>query len=83
MDADSSMLGKQAGMLPQGLQKKHPQVGQHLIECRGATNDIEWKIFDACRAVEKLMIIEVIYFSKLMPALKTRDENTREVMLKY
>ena len=53
MDADPSMLGKPAGMLPQGYQqKKDSQVGQHLVECCGATNDIEWKILDACRAVE-------------------------------
>ena len=25
-------------------QKKHSQVAHHLVECRGATNDIEWKI---------------------------------------
>ena len=47
-------------------------MGQHLVECRGATNDIEWKILDACRTVEKLMIIEAIYISKLKPALNTR-----------
>ena len=55
-------------------QKKDSQVGQHLVECRGATNDIEWKILDACRTVEKLKIIEAIYISKLKPALNTRDE---------
>ena len=37
-------------------QKKVSQVGQHLVECRGATNDIEWKIHDACRTVEKLTV---------------------------
>ena len=49
-------------------------MGQHLVEGRGATNDIEWKILDACRTVEKLMIIEAIYISKLKPALNTRHE---------
>ena len=34
-------------------QKKDPQLGQHLVECRGATNDIEWKIVDACRTLER------------------------------
>ena len=42
-------------------QKKDSQVGQHLVECRGATNGIEWKILDASRTVEKVMIIEAIY----------------------
>ena len=55
-------------------QKKDSQVGKHLVECRGATNDIEWKILDACRKLEKLMIIEAIYISKLKPALTTRDK---------
>ena len=65
-------------------QKKDSQVGQHLVECRGATNDIEWRILDACRSVEKLMIIEAIYISKLKPALNTRDEyRGRELTLKY
>ena len=41
-------------------QKKDSQVAQHLVEFRGATNDIEWKILDACRTVEKLMIIKAI-----------------------
>ena len=51
---------------------------------RGATNDIEWRILDACRSVEKLMIIEAIYISKLKPALNTRDEyRGRELTLKY
>ena len=56
-------------------QKKDSQVCQHLVECRGAMNDIERKILDACRTVEKLMIIETIYISKLISALNTRDEN--------
>ena len=55
-------------------QKKDSQVVQHLFECRAAKNDVEWKILDACRTVEKLMIIEAIYISKLKPALNTRDE---------
>ena len=65
-------------------QKKDSRVGQHLVECRGATNDIEWKILDACRTVEKLKIIGAIYISKLKPALNTRDEyRGRELTLKY
>ena len=49
-------------------------MGQHLVDCRGAANDIEWKILDASRTVENLMIIEAMYISKLKPALNTRDE---------
>ena len=64
-------------------QKKDSQVGQHLVECRGATNDIEWKILDACRTAEKLMISEAIYI-KPKPALNKRDEyRGRELSLKY
>ena len=77
MDADPSMLGKQVGMLPQGhqnIKRKDSQVGQHLIEGCEATNDIEWKILDACRTIEKLITIEAIDISKLKPALNTRDE---------
>ena len=55
-------------------QKKDSQVGQHLVECRGATNDIEWKILDACRTAEKLMISEAIYISKPKPGLNKRDQ---------
>ena len=55
-------------------QKKDSQVGQHLVECCGATIDIEWKILDACRTVEKLTTIEAIKISKVKPALNTRDE---------
>ena len=59
-------------------------MGQHMVECRGAMNDIEWKILDACRTVENLMIIEAIYISKLKPALNTRDEyKARELPLNY
>ena len=65
-------------------QEKDSQVGQHLIECRGAKNDIEWKILDPCWTVEKLMIIEAIYISMLKPALNTRDEYMGwELTLKY
>ena len=49
-------------------------MGQHLVECLGAMNDIEWKFPDACRTLEKLMIIEAIYIRTLRPALNTRDE---------
>ena len=83
MDADPSMLDKQASMITEH-QKKDSQVGQHLVECRGATNEIEWKILDSCRTVEKQMIIEAIYISKMKPALNTRDKNKgRELTLKY
>ena len=65
-------------------QKKDSQVGQHLVECRGATNGIEWKFLDACRTVEKLMMIEAIYISKLKPTLNTLDEyRGRELTFKY
>ena len=55
-------------------------MGHHLVECRGPTNDIEWRILDACRSVEKLMIIEAIYISKLKPALNTRDEYYKDCL---
>ena len=29
-------------------QRKNLNVGHHLVECGGSTNDIEWKVFDAC-----------------------------------
>ena len=59
-------------------------MGQHLVECCGATNEIEWKFLDACRTIEKLMTIEAIYISKLKPALNTRDEyRVRELTPKY
>ena len=49
-----------------------------MVECRGATNDIEWKIPD-----NWLMIIKAIY-SKLKPALNTRDKYSgRELTLNY
>ena len=65
-------------------QKKDSLVGQHLVECRGARNDIEWKFLDACRTIEKLMIIKAIYISKLKPALNTRDEyKGQDLTLKY
>ena len=54
-------------------QKKSSQVGQHLVECRGATNDIQCKTLDACWTVKKPMAIEAIYISKLKPALNTLD----------
>ena len=50
-------------------------MGQHLVKCRGATNDIGWKIQDASWTVEKLKIIEAIHISKLKLALNTRDEH--------
>ena len=55
------------------FEKKDSQVGQHLVECFGATNDIEWKNRDACRTVEKLITIDAIYISKLKTTLRTRD----------
>ena len=42
-------------------QRKGSLVGQHIVECSGSTNDIEWKILDACRTAEKLLTIEAIY----------------------
>ena len=38
--------------------KKDSQLGQHLVECCGPTNDIEWNFLDACLTVEKLLTIE-------------------------
>ena len=65
-------------------QKKDSQVGQPLVECFCATNDIEWKILDACWIIEKLMTIKAINISKLKPAINTRDEHGgREITLKY
>ena len=54
-------------------QKKDSHVGQHLVACHGATNDIERKILDAFQTVEILMVVEAIYISMLKPALNTRD----------
>ena len=63
---------------------EHQKKDSQVVECRGAMNDIERKILDAFRTVEKLMIIEAIYISKLKPALNTRDEyRGRELTLKY
>ena len=65
-------------------QKKDSQVGQQLVEWRGATNDIEWKILDACQTIEKIIIIKAIYISELKPTLNTRDEyRGQELTLKY
>ena len=65
-------------------QKKDSQLGQHLVKCSDATNDIERKILDACRTVEKLMTIEAIYNSKLKPEQNTRYEwRGRELELTY
>ena len=81
MYADSPMLVKTSRLVTTRTsehQKKDSQVGQHLVECCGATNDTEWKNLDAC-----LMAIEAIYISKLQLALNTRDEcRGRELMLK-
>ena len=52
-------------------QQKDLQVGQNLAECSGSTNEIEWKILDGCRTVEKLTTIEAIYISKLKMRLNT------------
>ena len=50
------------------------QEDQHLFECGGSTNDIEWKNVDACFTVEKLMTNEAIYISKLKTGLNTSNE---------
>ena len=55
-------------MLPlefERIKKKDPTVGQHLFECCGRANDIEWKILDAYRGAVKLMTIEAMYVKKL------------------
>ena len=79
MDADPSMLVKTNRHVTTRTsehQKKDSQVGQHLVECCGATNDTESKNLDAC--------LMAIYISKLKLALNTRDEcRGRELMLKY
>ena len=57
------MLGKPDGRWPLGYQnikQKDSQVGQHFVDCSGSTNDLVWKILDACRTVETLMAIEPI-----------------------
>ena len=65
-------------------QKNDSPVEQHLFECCGATHNVKWEILDACRGVEKLMTIEVIYIKKLKPQINTRDEyRGRELTLKY
>ena len=42
-------------------QKKDSRVGRHLVQDCGATNDIEWKVLDAYRTVEKLMTNNSMY----------------------
>ena len=65
MDTDQSTTGRQASTLPQRYQIiKRRKVGQHHVECSGSTKDIERKILDACRIVEKLITIEAIYITK-------------------
>ena len=65
-------------------QKKDSQMGQHLAECSGSTNDSEWKIQDACRTVVKFMTVEALYISKLKLALNIGDEyRVWELMLRY
>ena len=71
MDADPS-VGQTSRHVTTRIsehQKKDPQVGKNLVESSGCTNDIEWKILDACRPVRKLMTVEVIYISKLKPGV--------------
>ena len=64
--------------------KTDPQVGEHMVECCGATNDFEWNILDAFRTIEIVMTIISIYISKLKPALNTHDENRgRKLAQKY
>ena len=59
-------------------------VGQHIIECCGTAQKIEWEILDACRGVEKLLTIETIQIKRLKPQLNTRKEyRGRELTLKY
>ena len=66
------------------LREKGSQVCQHLGECSGSTNNIESKILEACRTVEKIITIEATYISKLKPGLNTRDKyRGRELTLKY
>ena len=42
-------------------QKKDSQVEQHIVKCSSSTNEIEWKILDAFRSVEKLIATEAIF----------------------
>ena len=68
------MLGRKAGMLLLGYQKKESQVGQNLVECSGSMNDIEWKVLIACSRLEKRIFIEALFSIKLKPGLNTREE---------
>ena len=49
-------------------QKEDSQVGRHIVECSGSTNNI----LDVGPTVEKRITIEAIYDSKLKPRLNTR-----------
>ena len=73
MDADSPMLGRQAGITTRRSehQKGNSRVGQHLVDCVGSTNDIEWKTLDSFCTVAELMTIGAIYISKLKLGLNT------------
>ena len=55
MDVDSYMLGKYTGILPVGYQNIKKRICRWgIVEGSGSTNDIQWKILDACCAIEKL-----------------------------
>ena len=61
-------------------QKKDPQVRHRLVECRGSSNDIEWKILHARRTVEKLVTIGAIYISNSKSILNW-EKNRAKIML--
>ena len=77
MDADPSMLGKQAGMLPQGYQNIKRGIHSwinNLLNVVAQRMTLKGKFFLFCRTVEKLLTIEAVYIRKLKPVLCTRDK---------
>ena len=68
--------GDKLPYLPLGYQKSklESELGQHLAECCGSSNRSDWKNLKAHGTVEKLIIIEARYISKLKPGLNIYDE---------
>ena len=81
MDANPSMWGRHADILPQGLQES--PMGVHAIECNGEKTAFQWKILDQCSNQSKLLTLEALYIRTMKPAINTRDEHrTQELTLK-
>ena len=58
MDVDSSILGRNAGILPLGYQNIKKKICMWgIVVDSGSTNYTQRKILDACCALEKLTTI--------------------------